>query len=178
LWFASQTPLRQSVALVQARLLSSPQLLSAGSQRPAAHSVAPAEAVQVPVGTGCPLGVLVVQVPLPAPPLLHHSVELQFASTLHFEPQVPVRYVSQMRPVWTLPLRGSEQSLLLVHWPQVPVGPQKGEAEVAQAREVPAPKSPSQATQVSNDPPATAEQTGVVPLQAAAWLAVHCTHLY
>jgi hypothetical protein len=174
----SQTPLRHCASLVQGRELGSPQRLSPGSQTPLWHSSEAAAAVQVATGIGWPLGVLVTQVPWPLPPPLHHSDGAQFASTSQCGPQVPVRYVSQTAPLWVRPEAVSAHWLEEAQVPQEPSGAQYGEADVRQACAVPVPKSPSQATQVSNEAPALVEQIGVAAPQAPACVAVHCSHLF
>jgi hypothetical protein len=132
--------------------------------------------VQGPSGIGWAFGVLVTQVPWPAPPPLHHSVARQFASTLHVVPQVPVRYVSQTGPLCGLRLAVSLHWLELVQVPHEPSGAHQGAPARVQACGAAVPKSPSQATQLSKEP-LVVEQTGDVAPQAVAWPPVHSTHV-
>ena len=103
--------------------MSAPQRLSTALQAPDSQARAAFDELQTPLtvsrlGTGCPLGVRVVQVPLGAMPAHHSLAVLHCASTEQTLPQTPLP-TSQMMPPCVGP--AAVQSALPVQSPQVPL---------------------------------------------------------
>jgi hypothetical protein len=147
-----------------------PHPLSFVSQTPDTHARPPIVMSQVPPGTGMPFGTFGSQTAVcPATRLLHQSPALQSESLLQPFPHTPV-VVSQNGPAWVPVV----QSLLVMHLPHAPVGEHHWLIVSVQASLAPDPKSPLQATHVS-DPES---HTGVLPVQSPASVGVHATQLF
>jgi hypothetical protein len=157
-------------------LFARPHLLSLVSQTPDLQTRVPTAGVQVATvvgvdGSAVPLSSLATQLPLPPLGALHHCLlASQSASVWQAVPQAPLVGSQIGPPAWPV------QSALVLHLPQLPAlepVPTQNGAEVPQAALADEPESPLQATQVS----LVESQTGVLPVQAVALVAEHCTQV-